>query len=126
VIEASTMAEHLDDYFIEVGRLLREHVEVTDPVGLERARNQIVVRSLCAREVPSQRLEIAALDLYAFGRVRSREELMAGFAAVTPAQVRDAFARMQDAEAAVALAGDVGKGVADRVAGLLSRESGFV
>ena len=54
----------------------------TDPVGLERARNQILVRSLCAQEVPSQRLEVAALDLFAFGRVRSRDELMAGIAAV--------------------------------------------
>ena len=84
VIEASTSPEHLDEYFVEVTRLLREHAEATDPVGLERARNQIMVRSLCAQEVPSQRLEIAALDLFAFGRVRSREELMAGIAAVTP------------------------------------------
>ena len=83
VIEASTTPEHLDEYFVEVTRLLREHAEATDPVGLERARNQIMVRSLCAQEVPSQRLEIAALDLFAFGRVRSREELMAGIAAVT-------------------------------------------
>ena len=83
VIEASTIPEHLDEYFVEVTRLLREHAEATDPVGLERARNQIMVRSLCAQEVPSQRLEIAALDLFAFGRVRSRAELMAGIEAVT-------------------------------------------
>ena len=122
VIEASTTAEHVDDYLVEVGRLLREHVEATDPVGLARARNQIVVRSLCAREVPSQRLEIAALDLFAFGRVRSREELMDGFAAVTATQVRDAFARMRDAGLAAGLAGDVGRGVAGRVAEILLRQ----
>ena len=124
VIEASTMPEHLDEYFVEVTRLLREHAEATDPVGLERARNQIIVRSLCAQEVPSQRLEIAALDLFAFGRVRSREELMAGIAAVSPVQVREAFARMLGAGAAVALAGKIAKGVEERVARLVARRVG--
>jgi predicted Zn-dependent peptidase len=101
VVEASTGPEHLDEYFAEVTRLLREHVEVTDPVGLERARNQIAVRRLGAQEVPAQRLELAALDLFALGRVRPREEFLAGIAAVTPAQVRGAFAQMLDAGAAV-------------------------
>jgi predicted Zn-dependent peptidase len=121
VIEASTMPEHLDEYFVEVTRLLREHAEATDPVGLERARNQIMVRTLCAQEVPSQRMEIAALDLFAFGRVRSREELMAGIAAVTPIQVRESFARMLGAGAAVALAGKIAKGVEERVARRVAR-----
>jgi predicted Zn-dependent peptidase len=116
VIEASTLPEHVDEYVVEVTRLLREHAVATDAVGLERARNQIVVRSLGAQEVPSQRLEIAALDLFAFGRVRSRQELMAGIAAVTPAQVREAFARMQGAGAAVGLAGKIPRGAEERVA----------
>ena len=122
VIEASTMPEHLDEYFVEVTRLLREHVETTDPVGLQRARNQIMVRSLCTQEVPSQRLEGAALDLFAFGRVRSREELMAGIAAVTPAEVRAAFARMLSAGAAVALAGKITKRMEERIAELVARD----
>ena len=120
VIEASTGPEHLDEYFAEVARLLREHAAATDPVGLERARNQIMVRSLCAQEVPSQRMEIAALDLFAFDRVRSRDELMAGIAAVGPAEVRDAFARMVGAGAAVALAGKIPSGVEERGARLLA------
>jgi predicted Zn-dependent peptidase len=124
VIEASTAPEHLDEYFVEVTRLLHEHVAATDPVGLERARNQILVRSLCAQEVPSQRLEIAALDLFAFGRVRSREELMASIAAVSPGEVREAFARMLGAGAAVALAGKVAKGMDERVARLVARGGG--
>ena len=124
VIEASTAPEHLDEYFVEVTRLLREHVEATDPVGLERARNQIMVRSLCAQEAPAQRLEVAALDLFAFGRVRSRDELMAGIAAVSPGEVREAFARMLGAGAAVALAGKIAKGVEERVAPLVARRSG--
>jgi predicted Zn-dependent peptidase len=124
VIEASTLPEHLDEYFVEVTRLLHEHVVTTDPVGLERARNQIMVRSLCAHEVPAQRLEIAALDVFAFGRVRSREELMAGIAAVGPDEVREAFARMLDAGPAVALAGKIAKGVEERVARLTARHGG--
>jgi len=124
VVEASTMPEHLDEYLVEVTRLLREHADATDPVGLERARNQILVRSLCAREDPSQRLEIAALDLFALGRVRPREELTAGIAAVNPAQVREAFQRMLGAGAAVALAGRIPKGVEERVAGLAARRGG--
>ncbi|MCK7496937.1 MAG: insulinase family protein [Comamonadaceae bacterium] len=46
VIEASTGPEHLDEYFAEVTRRCCEHVDATDPVDLDRARNQIVVRSL--------------------------------------------------------------------------------
>jgi predicted Zn-dependent peptidase len=110
VIEASTMPEHIDEYFAEVTRLLREHFDAIDPVHLDRARNQVVVRSLCAHEVPAQRLELAALDLFALGRLRSREELVAGIAAIDEAQVREAFARMLDAGAAVALAGKFAKG----------------
>jgi len=120
VIEATTSPAHLDEYFAEVTRLLREHTGSTDPVGLQRARNQILVRSLCAQEVPSQRLEIAVLDLFAFGRVRSREEMMAGIAAVTPVAVRAAFTRMLDAGAAVALAGKITKGAEERVARLVT------
>jgi len=121
VIEASTSPEHLCEYFAEVTRLLCEHAETTDPVGLERARNQIAVRSLCAQEAPDQRLELAALELFALGRVRPSEELVAGIAAVTPSQVRGAFAQMLDAGAAVALAGNIAKCEVERVARLLAR-----
>jgi predicted Zn-dependent peptidase len=121
VIEASTLGEHLGEYFTEVTRLLHEHAEATDPVGLERARNQIAVRSLWAREAPEQRLELAAVDLFALGRVRSRDELLAGVAAVSGAQVREAFARMLDAGAAVGLAGKLPKGEEERVARLVGR-----
>jgi hypothetical protein len=113
------MPEHLDEYFVEVTRLLREHADATDPVGLERARNQIIVRGLCTYEDPSQRLEVAALDLFAFGRVRPREELMAAIAAVGSVEVQEAFARMQGASAAVAMAGKIAKGAEERVAGLV-------
>jgi predicted Zn-dependent peptidase len=123
VIEASTSPERLGEYFAEVTRLLREHVEATDPVGLERARNQIAVRRLGAQEVPAQQLELAALDLFALGRVRPREELLAGIAAVTPSRVREAFAQMLDGGAAVGLAGRIARGEEDRIARLLARRA---
>jgi predicted Zn-dependent peptidase len=72
-----------------------------------RARNQIAVRSLGDYERPFRRLEDAAQDLYVYGRVRSRAELMARVEAVTAEQVLEAFARMLASRAAVAIAGKV-------------------
>jgi predicted Zn-dependent peptidase len=123
VIEASTAPERLREYLTEVAGLLQQHVEAADRVGLERARNQIAVRSLCDRESPAQRLELAALDLFALGRVRSREELLGGIGAVSLAHVRAAFARMLDAGPAVGMAGRVNKGDAERVARLFGRRA---
>ncbi len=120
VIEASTTPEHLHDYVSEVARLLREHAETTDPVGLERARNQVAVRVLGEREAPAQRLELAALDLFALARVRSRDELLASIAAVSATQVREVFRLMLNAGAAVGIAGRIAQGEAERVANLVA------
>jgi len=109
VIEASTSPEHLDEFFREVTRLLAEHAQRIDAVALERARNQIVVRGLHAQERPVRRLEDAAQDVFTFGRVRSRAELMARIEAVSAAQVREAFERMLSSPASVAMAGKLRK-----------------
>ena len=121
VLEASTLPEHLGDFFAEVTRMLREHVSATDAVGLERARNQIIVRSLRARESPEQRLELGALDLFALGRIRSSEELIEGIVGVDAASVRDAFGRMLAAGAAVGMAGRIPKAADQRIAELIAR-----
>ncbi|MBS0445514.1 MAG: insulinase family protein [Proteobacteria bacterium] len=115
VIEASTTPEHLDEFYTEVARLLDAHAAGTDPVGLERARNQIAVRRLRSEEQPFRRLEEAAQDLFVFGRVRSRAELDAQVEAVTPAEVRGVFARMLGSRASLALAGHIPKGMAERL-----------
>ena len=115
VIEASTGPEHLDPLFTEVTRLLRRHAETPDPIGLDRARNQIAVRRLRARERPSRRVEEAALDLFVHGRVRSRAELDAGVESVDAEAVRGAFARMLESPVAVAIAGKVPKGIVAQV-----------
>jgi predicted Zn-dependent peptidase len=121
VIEASTAPEQLDELCIEIERLLAAHAEAVDATGLERARNQIAVRRLQARERPYRRLEEAAQDLYVWGRVRPRGELMASIEAVSAGQVRAAFERMLGFPASVAVAGKVPAGTRDRLRALLSR-----
>ena len=116
VIEASTSHEHLDEFFVEATRLLGAHATAIDAVDLERARNQIAVRTMRAREHPSRRLEEAALDLFAHGRVRSSAELTARVEAVTAPEVRAAFERMLASRASVAIAGNVRKGDTERIA----------
>lgn len=120
VIEASTSPEQLDEFLAEVTRLLAAHADSIDPVDLERARNQIAVRTLRAQERPFRRLEDAAQDLFVYRRVRPRSELMARVEAVTADQVRDAFARMLAARASVAIAGKVGRGANERIRGLVA------
>ena len=124
VIEASTAPRHLDELFVEVARLLLEHAQRIDPVGLERARNQLAVRSLRARERPDQRLEDAAQDLFVQGRIRSRAELTARAEAVSAEQVREAFERMLATRPSVAIAGRVGKGAHDRFIELVAARPG--
>jgi predicted Zn-dependent peptidase len=115
VIEASTSPQHVDEFFIEVTRLVQLHAETIDAVGLQRARNQIMVRNLRAHERPTRRLEAAAMDLLALGRVRSRAEIDAALQAVTAQQVRDAFAAMLASGASIAIAGKIRKGLNDSV-----------
>ncbi len=121
VIEASTSPEHVDEFLVEVRRLLALQAEAVDPVALERAANQIAVRRLRAAERPSRRLEDAALDLLALGRVRGRAELVERVAAVTSGDVRDAFARMLASREAVAIAGKVKKGTLERARELFAK-----
>jgi predicted Zn-dependent peptidase len=115
VVEATTVTEHLEEFLTEVARLLALHAERVDPVGLERARNQVSVRLLRARERPLRRLEDAAQDLFALGRVRSRAETLEAVQAVGAADVRAAFEHMMAVRPAVAIAGRIGKATFERL-----------
>ena len=115
-VEASTMPEHLGEFFDAVGRLLLDHTGRPDRIGLERARNQILVRRLQARERPHRLLEDAAQDLFAFGRVRPAAELADRIAAVTGPQVRGVFEQML-ADGASVRRGRPDRPHADRAAG---------
>jgi predicted Zn-dependent peptidase len=115
VIEASTAPEHVDEFFVEVMRLLDEHAQRIDPVDLERARNQLLVRSLRVQEKPYRQLEEAALDLFVHGAVRARAERLERIEAVTTDDLRDTFARMLAAGASVAMAGKIPRAASHRL-----------
>ena len=110
VIEASTSPQQLQPFFAEVVRLLLEHAEHVDAAALQRAHRQIAVRHLRELEKPSRRLETAALDLFALGRLRSRAETLQALQQVDDAQVRDCFAGMLGVGAAIAVAGKLPRG----------------
>jgi predicted Zn-dependent peptidase len=120
VIEASTAPEQLDELLAEVMRLLADQATTVDPVDLERAHNQIAVRRLRLLERPYRRLEDAALDLFALGRVRPHAERLAGFAGVTGAQVRSVFERMLASGVSLALAGRVGRGASEKARAIVA------
>jgi predicted Zn-dependent peptidase len=119
VIEASTSPEQLDEFVGEVAQLLREPLHRVDPVGLERAHNQIAVRQLEVQERPFRLLEEATQDLFVLGRVRSREERLEAIQAVGAAEVSETFARMLAQRPSVAVAGRVRKGAKERIAQVL-------
>ena len=52
VVEASTSPAQLDEFLVEVRRLLAAQAEAIAPADLERARRQIAVRTLRAQERP--------------------------------------------------------------------------
>ena len=81
-----------------------------DAAALQRARRQIAVRHLRDLEKPSRRLETAVLDLFALGRVRTRAETLQALQDVSAEQVRDCFAAMLRAGAAMAVAGKLRRG----------------
>ena len=124
VIEASTAPEQFDEFLREVTSLLLAQAQAIDPVDLERARNQIVVRRLHDAEKPLRRLEDAALEVFVHGRLRSADETLARLRAVTADDVREAFAQMLAAGPSAAIVGRVGRGTGDRAREILATASG--
>jgi predicted Zn-dependent peptidase len=121
VIEAATAPAQAEAFFVEVARLLQLQADAIDPVGLERARNQLTVRSLRALEQPSRRLETAAQDLYTFGHLRDARTNLARLQAVTAAEVAAVFGQLLGQPAAVALAGSVPGRARERAEALFGR-----
>ena len=119
VIEASTGPGQFDEFLREVTALLRAQAEATDPVDLERARNQIVVRRLHDAEKPLRRLEDAALEVFVHGRLREPGQTLARLQAVSAEEVCDAFARMLAAGPSAAIVGSVRRGTGERAREIL-------
>ncbi len=120
VIEASTAPAQFDEFLREVVGLLLTQAEVIDPIDIERARNQIVVRRLHEDEKPLRRLEDAALEVFVHGRLRPSGVALAALQDVSAAQLRDAFARMLAAGPSAAIVGDLRRGTGERARETLS------
>ncbi len=121
VVEASTAPEHLEEFCAEVRRLLRAHARGIDAVQLERARNQIAVRSLRSQEQPFRRVEEAALDLLVHGRVRPRAQMLARIRRVSATRLAQAFEEMLSNPVAAAVTGRLPRGARERVEQKLRR-----
>jgi predicted Zn-dependent peptidase len=115
VLEASVAPHSLDEALATMARLLREQAERVLPQDLDRARHQLAVRWLRDLERPARRMEDAALDLLALGRVRPARERLQRMHDMSAEDVRACFARLIDAGVTVAVAGGVGRGVTPRV-----------
>jgi predicted Zn-dependent peptidase len=118
VVEASTAPEHLGAVLDAVLALLAQQAASITPGDLERAHNQLAVRDWRTLERPSQRLESAALDLYALGRIRAPGDTLERTAAIGADEVQAVFGRMLSSPAALAVTGKLGRG-----AGQALRES---
>jgi predicted Zn-dependent peptidase len=114
-IEASFAPAQIDAVLHEVVALLRRQAEGVEAVDLERARNQVTVRLLRDHEQPARAMETAALDLFVLGRVRTVAQRVDAVQAVTAPQVRTAFGRMLAAGPALAVTGNLPRGVSQRL-----------
>lgn len=108
VIEASTSPEQLPELMDRLAELLREQARRPREADLARARRQLLVRLLSARERPFRQLEDAVQDLYALGRVRTLEERCTELQHVSLGQVRQTLRQALSATPALALAGRLG------------------
>ncbi len=117
VLELSTAPEQLDDALRGLAALLQQQAEGVAAIDLERAHNQLAVRQLRALERPLRRLEDAALEVFALGRVRAPQEALARLLAVDAAAVAAALGRMLDAGATLALAGRLPRAASERARG---------
>jgi predicted Zn-dependent peptidase len=119
VIDASVEAAQALPLLEAVRRLLDERSAAA--VGgqmLERARRQLLVRTLRDAESPTRRLEQAAQDLFTLGRVREPAELVAALADTADSAVRQVFGGLAEAPAALGLSGEVPAGMREKVGAL--------
>ncbi len=104
-IEASMAPERLDECINTTLQLLRTHAQHLEPADLLRARRQLTVRHLCTQEKPLQRIEDAALDLFAHGHLRDAAERQTAIEEASADAVQAVFQRLLDAGLSIALSG---------------------
>jgi predicted Zn-dependent peptidase len=115
VIEASMAPERLDELVGETVRLLHAHAQAVSAPDLDRARNQLRVRRLRMLEKPARRLEQAALDLFAHGRVRDHAQWLERIDALSAEAVRRCFEAMLSLGASLAVTGRLARGARQRL-----------
>ena len=106
-IGAGTGASDLPRLIDVVTATAREAVFGIEPVELSRARAQLKLALLTALETPGGRIERAARQLLAWGRVIPPEETTAHVDAVTVEAVREAGARTLSGPPTVAAVGPI-------------------
>jgi predicted Zn-dependent peptidase len=120
VVEASMAPEHLDECLGEAMRLIHAQAERVAAVDLERGRRQVLVRRLRDLERPDRLMEMAALDLFVLGRVRPPAEWALLIEALSAEAVRGVFQGLLAVGPSVAVAGQVGRGVRERLRRILA------
>jgi predicted Zn-dependent peptidase len=111
VIEASMAPERLDELVEQCTRLLLAQAQAVSLQDLDRARNQLRVRRLRMLEKPACRLEQAALDLFALGRVRDHASWLGRIDALGAEAVRGCFESLLNQRASLAVTGRLARGV---------------
>lgn len=119
VVEASTAASQLDAAVSATMTLLRAQAADVATSDFERARRQLAVRLHRDNERAGQRLEDAALDLLALGRVRSTAERLQRLHAVTRDEVRQVFQRLLAQGLSLAATGAVGRAARSRLGAIV-------
>jgi predicted Zn-dependent peptidase len=120
IIEASTAPERCDECLEATLRLLRRHAQAIEPDDLARARRQLAVRRLTDHEKALRRIEHAALDLFALGRVRDAGERMAALEDASAEDVCAVFARLLESGLSLALTGSLKRAAGQRARELLA------
>jgi predicted Zn-dependent peptidase len=115
VVEASTAARQLDAAVAATVALLRAQAADVNTSDFERARRQLAVRLHRDDERAGHRLEDAALDLFALGRVRSTAERLQALHDVSRDQLRQVFARLLADGLSLAATGAVGRAARSRL-----------
>ncbi|MBK6714249.1 MAG: insulinase family protein [Burkholderiales bacterium] len=121
VVEGATSPEQLPEFLEGSLALLRRHADRVEAIDLERARHQLLVRSLHDRERPMRRLEEAAVDLFVLGRLRGNRERLEALQSVDREAVRSRIETLLLQPPALAITGRAPAGTREHFAGLLKR-----
>ncbi len=113
VVHAVTTPDKVEALVQATGALLREQATATDPVHLERAKNQLAVSRVRASERPFATMERAVEELVTHGEVTPLDETIALINDIRADEVRDVFVRMLAHPPALSI---TGKGVSAKSA----------